>query len=224
MNFSIRDESGMTQAELEIYALALAKYMGPLAPWGFGECKFSIGGDDVPIYITKRNRKLGIAGYHTVENGNKPVIYIAPRTDRFGFFKAGKPAVPAVPARKIGAITLRARPAVAARPAQIRGGQLATVAHEVAEVLGDPLIATYSNPDALGHKYLREITDPMHGLYYREVINGVDCILPINVLPNWYELDSQGPYDTAGWSKAPFQKAPRGYAFWVDKFGKFFKV
>ena len=223
MNFSIKDESGMTQAELEIYVLALAKYMEPLAPWGFGECKFSIGGDGIPIYITKRNRKLGIAGYHAVENG-KPVIYVLPRTDRFGYFRKGAPAKPYVPARKIGTFTLPARPAVPAKPDTLRPAQLSTVAHEVAEVLGDPLIQTYSSPDSLGRKYLREITDPIHGFVYNEVINGVNCILPINALPNWYELGSEGPYDTAGWAKAPFQKAPKGYAYYIGKLGQFIKV
>ena len=168
----------------------------------------------VPIYITKRNRKIGIAGFHTVENGI-PAIYVVPRTDRLGYFHKGTPAKPYVPARKIGAITLKARPAVPARPDTVRSGKLSTIAHEVAEVLGDPLIQTLSNTDSLGHPYLREITDPVHGLCYNLVVNGFNCILPDTCLPNWYEQGSMYPYDVMGWCVAPFQKSPRGYAYWV---------
>lgn len=223
MKFNLVDESGMTQAELETTRLAILEYLKPLAPWNFGDVAVSIGGDDVPIYITKRNRKLGIKGYHTVENG-QPVIYVAPTTERFGYFKAGKAMVPAVPARKVGLVTFRARPAVPARPDTIRGGQLSTVCHEIIEVLGDPLLQTLSNPDALGHKYLREVADPVAGQYYNKIIGGVNCVLPNTCLPNWYELGSKAPFDVMNYCTAPFQLAPRGYAYWVNQLGKFIKV
>lgn len=218
MNFNLIDESGMTANDLEITRLAVIEYLKPLAPWGFGNCSVTVGAaDGVPVYITKRKRKLTAAGYHAVENG-LPVIYVAPRANLFGTYR---PAKPVVPAKKIGTFTLRARPAVAE---YLLSGQLATICHEIAEVLGDPLIATKSNPDSLGHNYLREITDPVHGQCYNVVIKSVNCVLPNTVLPNWYELGSAKPYDVMGWCTEPFQKAPKGYAYWVDKFGKFFKV
>lgn len=224
MNFDLVDESGMTADELETTRLAILEYLKPLKPWNFGSSQISIrSGEGVPVYITKRNRRITAKGFHTVEN-NKPVIYVAPTTERFGYFKPGKPMVPAVPARKIGAITLKARPAVPARPDTIRDGQLATICHEIVEVLADPLIKTTSNPDSLGHNYLREIADPVAGLYYHKLINGVECVLPNTVLPNWYELGSLPPYDVMLFCTAPFQKAPKGYAYWVDKLGKFIKV
>lgn len=218
----------MTATELEVTRQALLEYLKPLAPWNFGECKITIGaGDGVPIYITKRNRILSgfsyLSGYHTVENG-KPVIYINPKTDRFGYFRAGRvgkpaaPATPYVPARKIGLFTLPARPAKVARaaipatPDTLRGGQLSTIAHEISETLGDPLIVTYSKPDEFGRILLKEITDPVHGLHYRIIVNGINCILPNTCLPNWYELDSPAPYDVMNWCKKPFQLAPKGYA------------
>ena len=224
MNFQILDESGMTPADLETTRLALIEYLKPLAPWNFGECQVTVGaGDGVPIYITKRNRKITAAGFHTVENG-KPVIYIAPVTDRFGYFLAGKPAKPFVPAKKIGTFTLRARPAVPATPDTMRGGQLATICHEVIETLMDAGIDTYSSPDALGHNLLVEVADPVHGQYYKVVVNGINCILPNAVLPNWYKMGSTLPYDVMGWCIAPFVKSPRGYAYWRDKVGNFIKV
>ena len=220
MNFNLIDESGMTAADLETNRLALLKYLEPLRSWEFGQSQVTVGaGDGVPIYITKRNQHLTAAGYHTVEHG-KPAIYIFPKADHFGNFTAGKPAKPFVPARKIGTFTLRARPAVPATPDTMRGGQLATICHEVAEVLGDPLIQTLANPDAQGRRLLREITDPVHKLYYKIVVNGVNCILPNTVLPNWYELGSAKPYDVMGWCSAPFQLAvvggvTTGYAYFV---------
>jgi len=227
MNFYIVDESGMTADELETTRLAILEYLGPLKPWNFGKSEVSVGVPVpsqtsylevlVPIYITKRKRRLTAAGYHTVENG-VPTIYVVPRANKFGTYYAPKPAVPA---KKIGTFTLRARPVT---PAKFIAGQLATICHEVAEVLGDPLVKTISNPDSLGHNYLREITDPVHGIYYKATVKGVNCVLPDTVLPNWYELGSNPPYDVMLYCTAPFQKAPKGYAYWVDKFGKFFKV
>jgi hypothetical protein len=224
MNFTIKDESGMTATELEITRLVIIEYLKPLSPWNFGNSEITINGEGVPIYITKRNRHLGIKGFHTVSVEGNSEIYVVPTTERFGFFKAGKPMVPAVPARKVAGVSLRARPAVPARPDTIRGGQLSTICHEVIEVLGDPLLQTLADADSSGHQYLREIADPVAGQYYNKVINGINCILPNTCLPNWYKLGATPPYDVMGYCVAPFQRAPKGYAFWVDKLGKFIKV
>lgn len=217
MEFNLCDESGMTADELETTRLALIEYLKPLAPWNFGECQITVGaGDGVPIYITKRKRIVSgmryLSGYHTVDENGKPVIYINPKTDKFGYFRAGRVGRPAVPARKVGLITLKARPAVPARPDYYRAGQLSTIAHEISETLGDPLIQTYSNPDEFGRILLKEITDPVHGQNYNVVINKINCILPNTCLPNWYELGSPAPYDVMGWCTKPFQLAPKGYA------------
>jgi hypothetical protein len=215
MNFTIKDESGMTATELEITRLAIIEYLKPLSPWGFGDSEITINGEGVPIYITKRNRILSkgrfLSGYHTVENG-EPVIYVNPKSDRFGYFRAGKAAIPARPARKVGLVTFNARPAVPARAGTVRAGQLSIIAHEVIETLGNPLIQNYSKPDELGRIILKEIADPVHGQNYNVVINGVNCILPNTCLPNWYELGSSAPYDVMGYCKKPFQLAPKGYA------------
>ena len=209
MNFNIVDESGMTADELETTRLALIEYLKPLAPWNFGDSEFTIGaGDGVPIYITKRKRILSkgrfLSGYHTVENG-QPVIYVNPKADRFGYFRKGKAAVPAVPARKLGfGIYTKPRPAVPARPDTIRAGQLLIVAHEVIETICDPMVDNYSQPDSLGRKWLIEVADPVHGVYYNEVINGVNCVLPDTVLPSFYDVNGQAPYSVANAPKAPF--------------------
>lgn len=92
------------------------------------------------------------------------------------------------------------------------------------EVEGDPLIQTLADPDSQGHRYLREIADPVHGQYYNVLVNGVNCILPNTCLPNWYKLDSSAPYDVMNYCTAPFQKAPRGYAYWRNEVGQFIKV
>lgn len=242
MNFVIKDESGMTQDELETTRLAIIEYLKLLTPWNFGDSEITISqGDGVPVYITNRNRIISglryLSGYHSVENGS-PVIYINPKRDRFGYFRAGKPAVPAVPAtpyipaRKVLGITIPARPpkvaraAIPARPDIMRGGQLSTIAHEVSETLANPFILNYSNPDEQGRIILKEIVDPVHGQNYRQVINGVNCILPNTCYPNWYEVGSPAPYDVLGLITKPFQLAPKtGYANEVimSNIGRIFK-
>jgi len=217
MNFTIKDESGMTASELETTRLAIIEYLKALSPWNFGDSEITINGDGVPIYITTRKAKIGTLGYHNVENG-KPAIYVYPRPIKFGRYR---PPVAAIASKTIGSYTRKPKPAV---PAYYAAGQISTIAHEVAEVLGNPLVTTQSNPDSLGHNYLREITYPVHGIYYKVTVNGIDCVLPDTVLPNWYELGSSAPYDVTGYCTAPFQKAPRGYAYWVNKLGKLVKV
>lgn len=213
MNFSIQDESHFTSNELLTIKEAVEEFGNKdLAGWKFGTITCTIGNlqkGDVPIYITKRNRKPFASAYHTVENG-KPAIYVLPRVsiNRFGFYS------PAQPSRKIGIFTRPARKEVK------DAGMITSLLHEVAEVLGDPLLNTESAPDSLGRRYHQEIADPVFGINYVKKINGINCVFPAVVLPNWYLLGSTAPYDTAGYCTAPFQKSPKGYAYWVKIVGK----
>lgn len=217
MNFCLVDESSFTANELITIKLAVEEFGNKdLALWGFGAVTCTIGNlqkGDVPIYITNRNRKRGASAYHD-KDANGPYIYCLPGQafNRDGFFVATKPAT------KIGTYISPARNQM------IQPGMLTSLLHEVGEVLSDPLLQSESAPDALGHNYLREIADPVFGINYVKVINGINCVFPAVALPNWYVLGSPAPYDTAGYCTAPFQKSPKGYAYYVSKLGRFFKV
>jgi len=217
MNFCIIDESKFTTNELLTIRQAVEEFANKdLALWGFGPQTCSIGNmkkGDVPIYITTRNRKPSASAFHD-KNANGPYIYCLPGQafNRDGFFLA---------ARKATWIGKYLSPG---HKETIAAGMLTNLLHEVGEVLGDPLLQSESAPDALSHNYLREIADPVFGINYVKVINKVNCVFPAVVLPNWYILGSTGPWDTAGYCTAPFQKSPRGYAYYVGKLGKLFKV
>lgn len=207
------NEAGFTPNELLTIKEAVEEFGNKdLAPWGFGTVTCTIGNpqkDDILTYITTRNRKHRASAYHTTENG-KPVIYCLPGQafNRDGFFVAAKPA------------TWIGKYLSPARKEMIQAGMLTNLLHEVGEVLSDPLLQSDSAPDALGHNYLREIADPVMGINYVKMVNGINCVFPAVVLPDWYLLGSMPPYDTAGYCTAPFQKSPKGYAYWVKVVGK----
>ena len=208
MNFCIIDESHFTANELLTAKEAVEEFGNKdLTKWEFGTVTCSIGNPqkgDIRTYITTRNRKRGASAYHDKDAGG-PFIYCLPGDafNRDGFF------APAKAAHWIGKFLSPARKQI------IQPGMLTSLLHEVGEVLSDPLLQSDSAPDGLGHNYLREIADPVFGINYVKVINKINCVFPAVVLPNWYLLGSIGPWDTAGFCTAPFQKSPRGYAYWV---------
>ena len=216
MDFCLVDESHFTPKELETIRQAVELFANDpnhgLGLWNFGKQTCTIGNlqkSNVPVYITTRERKRGASAYHD-KDATGPYIYCLPGMafNRDGFFS------PARPAHWIGKYLSPARKEV------MQAGMLTNLLHECGEVLGDPLVQSESAPDTLGHDYLREIADPVFGINYVKVVNGVNCVFPAVVLPNWYILGSVGPYDTAGFCTAPFQKSPRGYAYWVKLVGK----
>lgn len=212
-NFCIVDESNFTANELKTAKEAIEEFGNKdLAEWKFGTTTCTIGNPqkgDVRTYITTRNRKRGASAYHD-KDADGPFIYCLPGQafNRDGFFVAAKPA------------TWIGKYLSPARKEMIQAGMLTSLLHEVGEVLSDPLLQSDSSPDTLGHNYLREIADPVFGINYVKVINKINCVFPAVVLPNWYTLGSRGPYDTAGYCSKPFQKSPRGYAYWVKLVGK----
>lgn len=220
-NFCLINEADWSATELATTAAAMLEYGNvDLAPWKFGTVTCTVGNlqaGDVPVYITTRARKRGASAYHDKDANGHPFIYVLPGQafNRMGFYVAPQPS------RKIGLFT---RPA---RKEMIQPGPLTSLIHEVAEVLGDPLVNTEAAPDALGHNLLREITDPVFGINYMKMIAGKPCIFPDSVLPNWYVLGSSGPWDISFWCRSAFQKTPKGYAYYVKVVGnikRFFKV
>jgi hypothetical protein len=216
MNFCVVNESGLTPDEIKTLLLGSADHIAQYAPaWKFGAITVTSGtplATDIPCYITVRNRRTGAAGYHGVENG-KPAIYVLPNTafNRYGTWRK------ALVQRLTGKVIL---------PEYKREGTLSVLCHEIAEVLGDPLVKTVSTPDKNGHQWLVEIADPVVGFPYMKVINGHNCIFPDIALPSFYDVNGLAPYSIAKSPKAPFTipDPAKGYAYWKDKLGALFKV
>ena len=218
MKLIIINEVDFTANDMLTNKLAVTEHISHYSPqWGFGMPEvdtMTFVGDaskakdldvyDIKVYITNRNRRTGAAGYHIVERG-KPVAYILPNTkfNRFGVYR-----------KPIGRF-----------PAYYRSGCLEVICHEIAEILGDPLITTFSAPDSQGRNWLREIADPVAGSHYMRVINGVNCVLPDIVLPSFYEVNGVAPYSLGESVKAPFTLYVKGgYGYWRDFMGRFLKI
>jgi len=216
MNFCIVDETGLSADELKTLSLGATDHiLSYVNAWKFPTTSLRVGvlsALDIPIYITTRNRRTNAAGFHCVENG-KPAIYVLPNTafNRYGTWRK------ALIQRLTGKVIL---------PEYKREGTLSVLCHEVAEVLGDPLVKTVSTPDKNGHQWLVEIADPVVGFPYMKVINGHNCVFPDIAFPSFYDVNGLAPYSIAKSPKAPFTipDPTKGYAYWKDKLGALFKV
>lgn len=173
-------------------------------------------GDDV-INITRLNRHTGAAGYHVLLNG-VPTGFVYPDATRpiWGEYR------PAVRGRDITATILGKR--IVIRKGQIRSlerftpGVITTICHEIAEMLADGDIATYTKPDWHGNQWLLEPADWVDGTYFTRTINGNLCVFPNVALPAFSDTTNKvGPYDIMGLVKAPFQPImPHAYAYAKD--------
>ena len=216
MNFCIVNESGLVPDEIKTLVLGATDHALRYAPaWKFDVVTVTTGTPtttDIPCYITTRARKTGANGYHNFEGG-KPAIYVLPNTayNRFGTWRK------ALIMKFTGKLIL---------PEYKREGTLTVLCHEIAEVLGDPLIKTLSTEDKNGHQWLVEIADPVVGFPYMKVINGHNCIFPDIAFPSFYDVNGLAPYSIANSPKAPFTipDPTKGYAYWKNKLGQLFKV
>lgn len=172
---------------------------------------------DVVINITPLNRHTGAAGYHVLLNG-VPTGFVYPDATRpiWGEYR------PAVRGRDITATILGKR--IVIRKGQIRSlerftpGVITTICHEIAEMLADGDIATYTKPDWHGNQWLLEPADWVDGTYFTRTINGNLCVFPNVALPAFSDTTNKvGPYDIMGLVKAPFQPImPHAYAYAKD--------
>lgn len=161
-----------------------------------------------PVYITEKKRVAGAAGYHDDING-VPTAYcsLAASYRIYGHYIA--------PYIVKGAVV---------HPALFTEGLVTTVCHEIAEMLCDSFIKTFSKPDAKGRQWLIEVCDHVFGSYSNYVVNGNNCILPDVTTPAFYELGAKGPYSIIGGATAPFTMTPTGYAYYKDASGNLQKV
>ena len=155
------------------------------------------------IIVTEKNRKQGATGYHAVENG-LPVAYCSPKACFYTFGKIWKQ------------ITVKGK---VLRPLTYREGLITTICHEIAEMLCDQKITTYSVPDSQGRKWLVEVCDHCFGSYLLYTVGGQDCILPDVTTPSFYNLKGKAPYTLANAVQAPFTMTPKGYGYYQGAAG-----
>lgn len=221
MKLIVVNESNLTATEMLTFKLGTEDYLPKLSPWGFAKVEVSTAnfmGDasksdlfkdfDMKVYVTNRLGKLGIAGYHDVENG-KPVAYVKPGTaySRFGYY----------------------HPALVAKGRTIfkesmKLGSFGVMCHEIAEMLGNPLRNTFSEPDGLNRQWYREITDHVHGNDYMKVINGQKMVFPDCALPNFYKVRAATGLSIKGNLTKSFTLTPKGYGFYRGADGKLVKI
>ena len=181
-------------------------------------------GADV-VNITVLDRHVGAAGYHTVFNG-APTAFVYPTTTRpiWGEYR------PAIYGHGITVTILGKR--IVIRKGKLRTkesfvpGVITTICHEIAEMLADGDVQTFTKPDQLGRSWLLEPADWVNGTYFTKTVNGNLCVFPNVALPVFSDITNKvGPYDLMGLVKAPFQLImPHAYAYAKDKNGALVKI
>jgi len=160
------------------------------------------------VHLTEANRKIGASGYHISING-VPVAYCSPRA-------AGRLYGHYIPALWTKATIVKGKVIV---PARLVHGELFTpglitvVCHEIAEMLADGNVETYTQPNAKGEEWLLEPCDWVFGQYFQETINGTVCVYPNVALDAYHTLGAPGPYDLIGKITVPFQLIKPAYAY-----------
>lgn len=223
MKLCIINESNLSATEMLTFSLGAQDYLKSLSPWNFGQVDVSTAnftGDasksplfsdfDMKVYITNRRATKDIAGYHAVENG-KPVSYVKPGTaySRFGYYH------PAIAERKrLGIITTKAK------PEEMTLKCFGVAIHEIAEMLGNPLRNTFSDPDSLGREWYREITDHVHHNEFMKIINGQKMVFPDCALSNFYKVGATTDLSIKGNLTKSLTLTPKGYGSYKGVDGK----
>lgn len=166
---------------------------------------------DWRVYITERARHAGASGYHSVESGS-PVAYCSPRASGNRTFGTYHPPV-------------FTKKGVQLFPSRFLAGLSYTLSHELAEMIGDPLLETLSSPDGQDRQWLRELCDPvMNSCLTFTDSTGKVVVLADVVLPSFYDLKGVAPFSLANAPTAPFTLSKKGYAYWRNKLGKLVKI
>ena len=161
------------------------------------------------IHLTEKKRVVGALGYHTVEGGI-PAAYVSLKA------VSGK-----LWGKFYKAMVVKGKVIHEAIYSQ---GLVTVIAHEVAEMLCDPAIATLSAKDALGRNWLVEVCDHCSGVFSLVTVNSNLCVLPDVTVPSFYDLKGKGPYTLCNSVTAPFTMTPKGYGYWKDASGKLIKI
>ena len=177
--------------------------------------------DDAVVNLTTLNRHVGAAGYHVNLNG-VPTAFIYPQQigGLYGFYR------PAIYGRDLYGTVLGKRIMIRKgkfrTPEKMLPGAVTVICHEIAEALADGDIATYTAPDQLGRKWLKEPCDWVEGTYFKRIVDGQIVVYPNVALEAFTNVNNKvGPYDLMGLVKAPFQCVGTGKMAWgLDSTGK----
>ena len=170
-------------------------------------------GDDV-ISITRLNRHTGAAGYHVLLNG-VPTGFVYPDAvgGEWGYYR---PAIYGADIYKtVLGKRILLRKGILRTPEKMLPGMITILCHELAEMLADGDVATYSAPNARGESWLIEPCDWVEGTFWMKKIGNDVCVFPNVALPAFTDVNNKtGPYDIMGLVKAPFQCVGPGKMAW----------
>lgn len=208
MNICLVNEAGLADADLAIITKAV-QYFVPLVTSAWKLPTYTVSTSTTAqagawnIYLTERNRHVGATGWHGIEGG-LPVAYCSPRASYRLFGKYYKPFV------------IKGKQIYAARYSE---GLVTTICHEIAEMLCDQKITTYSAPDSQGRKWLVEVCDHVFGSFLIYTVAGTDCVLPDVTTPAFYDLKGIAPYSLNNAVSAPFTMTVKGYGYYAGAKG-----
>jgi hypothetical protein len=203
MEICLVNDAGLVEGDLAVIKQAV-QYFVPLVTSAWKLPAYTVTTSPIRkdgvwnILITEKNRKAGANGFHALENG-LPVAYCSPKASFYTYGKILKQIL-------IGGKLIR--------PLTYREGLVTTICHEIAEMLCDQKITTYSKPDAQGRKWLVEVCDHCFGSYLIHTISGTDCVLPDVTTPAFYDVKGASPYTLNNAVTAPFTLTPKGYGYY----------
>ena len=180
---------------------ALSRFLAKFTPAWKLDVKVITDGTvahDMVVNITDKGRRLGAAGFHNVVAG-VPTSWCSPKSSGRIYGHYSKPLI--VKGKQLRAETFTP-------------GLVATLCHEVSEMLVDPVIANYSAKDSLGREWLIEVGDHVFGSYKLEIVAGNNCSIPDATTPAFYDLAGKAPFSIFGGAKAPFTMTPKGYGYY----------
>ena len=180
--------------------------------WNQPSVRVSIGAPaagDWVIHLTEKKRKAGAKGYHTVEGG-VPTAYVS--------FNA---VVKKVWGLYFKPLTIKGK---VLRQATYSDGIITVICHEVAEMLCDPAITTFSALDTLGRNWLVEVCDHVSGSYLPVTVNGVIAVIPDVTTPAYYDVKGIAPYSLGNAVTKPFTLTPKGYGYYKNSVGQLVKL
>lgn len=177
--------------------------------------------DDWLIHFTMNKRHTSALAYHAVENGI-PCAYVLPMGSPFGQYT---PVVIRWLTKLVGKVRVNVS-ILTKRPATFREGIITEACHEIAEMVCDSLIKTFSDkPDAWGRHWLIEVCDHVFGTDTEKDIGfGNFVVFPNFTYPSLYDPNGKAPFDEAGILTAPFTMTPKGYGYYKGCNGNLFKL
>lgn len=211
MKVQLVNQAGIADNDFHTLVTAVGYFSGLVTKaWNVPDIAVTTEAGDWVIYVTESNRQLGAAGYHKVVNG-KPTGYVSPKGSGSSIFGVYYPVKYLKSLKK----TIAER---------YVSGLVTVVCHELAEMICDPVIQTYSKPDSFGRSWLIEVGDHAFGGFFNKTFFGKICVFPDITTPAFYDLKGKAPFSIANLLTAPFKMSAKGYAYYKDANGKLVKI